>query len=72
MADEVVLGSLRDKYKIIAKYKPDIICLGYDQVNFTSGLKNKLEELGLSNAKIARLKPYKPEIYKTSKLINKI
>ena len=32
--DEVVLGSLGDKYKVIKKYQPDVICLGYDQEAF--------------------------------------
>ena len=59
-ADKVVLGYLKDKYKIIKKLKPDMICLGYDQKTFIKDLK-KL------NIKIKRLKPYKPHKYKSSK-----
>lgn len=59
-ADKVILGYLRDKYKIIKKLSPDIICLGYDQENFIKDLK-KL------NIKIKRLKSYKPNKYKSSK-----
>ncbi len=68
LANKVVLGCLGDKYKIISKLKPDIICLGYDQNSFTGPLKDELKKRNLSYIKIIRLKPYKPEIYKSSKL----
>lgn len=68
LADKVILGSLIDKYAAIKKYRPDTICLGYDQKYFIDGLKEKLEKINLKKTKIVRLKPYKPEIYKTSKL----
>jgi FAD synthetase len=61
-ADKVVLGQLGNKYGVIEKHEPDIICLGYDQNNFTDGLDN------FKNTKIIRLKSYKPEIFKSSKL----
>ena len=56
-----------DPYKIIKQEKPDIIALGYDQNSYTNDLEKKIEEFGLK-IKIARLKPYKPEKYKSSKL----
>lgn len=68
LADKVILGSLIDKYAAIKKYRPDTICLGYDQKYFIGGLKKELERANLKKTKIIRLKPYKPEIYKTSKL----
>lgn len=68
LTNKVILGKIRDKYKIILKYKPDIICLGYDQNNFTENLKEILNKRGLKNIKIKRLKPYKPDKYKSSKL----
>ncbi|MDO9231683.1 MAG: adenylyltransferase/cytidyltransferase family protein [bacterium] len=67
LADEVALGDLKDKYKIIEKYRPDVIALGYDQKVDLVELKDKLKEFNL-NAKIVRLKSYEPEIYKSSKL----
>ena len=67
-ADRVILGSLVDKFKRIKQIKPDVICLGYDQQEFTENLKKKLLSDNLKT-KIIRLKAYKPEIYKTSKLI---
>ena len=71
LAEEVVLGRFNNKYKLIAYYKPDVICLGYDQSSFTKDLPGKLEELGLMNTKIVQLKAYKPEKYKSSKISRK-
>lgn len=55
------------KYEVIKEVKPDIICLGYDQIFFVEKLADKIEEFGLKIA-IKRLAPYKPEIYKSSLL----
>jgi FAD synthetase len=68
LADEVVLGGLADKYDVVRGYKPDVICLGYDQKFFVGELRKKLDESGLNRTKIVRLEPHKPEIYKSSKL----
>ncbi len=68
IADKVILGGFGDKYAVIKKYKPDVICLGYDQKYFVEKLKNKLKEFGLRYTKIKKLKPYKPNVYKSSKL----
>lgn len=71
LADEVKLGDLHDPYKEIREYRPDVICLGYDQSAFVEGLSEKLKELGLGKTEIVRLLPYKPDIFKSSKLKNK-
>lgn len=68
LADKVVLGNLDDKYAIIKKYKPDVICLGYDQNTFTKELKEKLQEFKLDKMRIIRLKSYHPKKYKSSLL----
>ena len=65
--DEAVLGDKFDWYKIILKYKPNVICLGYDQVapkNFQEELRKRGVE-----AKILRLKSHKPKKYKSSKIL---
>ncbi len=67
LADEVVFGSLVDRYAVIEKYKPDIIALGYDQKINLAELKNKLQEFGL-RSEIVRLEAFQPEIYKSSKM----
>ena len=67
IVDEVMLGSLGDKYEMIQEINPDIICLGYDQHHFTDRLAQKLKEMRI-NPKIVRLQPYKEYKYKSSKL----
>lgn len=69
MADKAILGNIMNKYAIIKKYKPDVICLGYDQEFFIDKLAKKLESFNLTKTKIIRLKSHKPEIYKSSKLM---
>jgi len=61
LADKVILGHLKNHYQRIIEEKPDIIALGYDQQNFTQALERKFPAI-----RIVRLKPYQPEIYKSS------
>jgi len=66
--DEVLLGDNKDIFNPIEDKKPDVICLGYDQKTIDEEkLKQELEKRNL-NIKIIRAKPFKPEIYKSSKL----
>lgn len=70
LVDEAVLGALEEDYIAhIAYLKPDIIALGYDQIgtSYTESLEEKLKAAGLS-VPIVRCEPYKPDIYKSSKL----
>ena len=64
---DVRLGSLTDKYAVLAEVRPDFICLGYDQQAFTDKLEEACSRLGLS-ATIVRIEAYKPETYKSSLL----
>jgi FAD synthetase len=63
--DKVVLGSEDDKYKVIKKYKPNILALGYDQFIFTYTLNKMIIDENL-DTKIIRLEPYKPYMYKST------
>lgn len=65
LADKVILGNSGDKYEIIRKYSPDVIALGYDQFAFTFRLEKFLIDNKI-NAKIVRMNPYRPSVYKTS------
>lgn len=67
IANNVILGYIKNKYKVIQKIKPDIICLGYDQKHFVGGLEKELKRLKLKT-KVIRLKPYKPKTHKSSRL----
>lgn len=65
LADKVILGEHGSKYDIVRRYKPDVIALGYDQFTFTFGLGKFLIDNKM-NAKIVRMNPYGPKVYKTS------
>lgn len=67
IADQVILGRLGDKLKIVEMLKPDIIGLGYDQRAFTKNIRSELKKRGLM-LRIVRLKPYQPHQYKSSLL----
>lgn len=68
--DMAILGHQEDKYKVLDEVRPDVIALGYDQEAFVDMLKPELKKRGLKT-KIVRLKSYRPEIYKSSKLREK-
>lgn len=63
--DKAALGKIKDKYSLIRKFKPDIICLGYDQVVDITELKKHF------TGNIIRLKAFKPKQYKSSIINNK-
>ena len=60
--DKAVLGYVHKRYRVIERFKPDIICLGYDQ-------RVSLKDLKEFNIPIKRLKSFKPHKYKSSKLM---
>lgn len=68
IADKVRLGNLGNKYQVIIDEKPDVIALGYDQKFFVDDLKKVVDK----KVRIARLKAYKPEIYKSSKIRSRL
>lgn len=66
--DKAVLGHKNDILEVLEEHKPDIICLGYDQKTMDeTTLKEELEKRNIK-AEIVRAKPYKEEIYKSSKM----
>ena len=67
IADKVVLGYNDDKYRVIKKFKPNIIALGYDQFVFTYKLNKMIIDENM-DTEIIRLDPYRPEIYKSTLL----
>lgn len=66
IADKVILGNAGDKYQVVRDEAPDVIALGYDQTAFTADLEKNFPTI-----KIVRLKPYKEDIYKSSKFRDK-
>lgn len=69
--DHIVYGNRLDKHKVIIKYKPDIIALGYDQYAFTQRLEKTIIDANL-NAEIVRLNPFYPRVHKSSIIKRKI
>lgn len=67
----VMLGYEDDVYRCLGEIRPDFIALGYDQTVFTDKLSSELIKRGLEMTKIIRLKPFKPETYKTTIVRNK-
>jgi FAD synthetase len=67
LADKIILGNLKNRHKVLKKYRPNVIALGYDQKINLKELRKKLKDLKIK-AKIARLKAFHPEKYKSSKL----
>tara|TARA_Y100000310_G_scaffold38326_1_gene35943 strand:+ start:15242 stop:15640 length:399 start_codon:yes stop_codon:yes gene_type:complete len=66
--DEAVLGHKEDILEVLEEFKPDVICLGYDQRTIDEGkLKLELEKRELK-AEIVRAKAFNEDIYKSSKL----
>ena len=63
----VVSGYPDDPYRIIEEVAPDVICLGYDQKTFTKDLRRTLAQRKIE-VKVIRLRPFKPETYKSSLL----
>jgi len=62
LIDKAMLGQKRNPYKIIKRVKPNIICLGYDQIYFIDNLSEEIKRMKLK-IKIVRLRPYKAEKY---------
>ena len=63
-ADFAALGDMENYGRVIEDYQPDIVALGYDQ-KIPETLKNTLKKY-----KIITLKPFRPGIYKSSKIFN--
>lgn len=63
LADEVIMGEKGKAYSLLDKIAPNIIALGYDQ-RIPEPLKNQVRKY-----KIVTLKPFKPETYKSSKIV---
>ncbi len=63
--DRAVVGYSDDKYKVIKKYRPNILALGYDQFVFTYGLKQFFIKEKM-DTKIVRMKAFEPNTFKSS------
>jgi cytidyltransferase-like protein len=64
--DIVELGDLDDPYTCLHTYKPQVICLGYDQHSFDIWLRKRCDTNQLQNTTILRLSSFEPEKRKSS------
>ena len=68
IVDEAVLGDeIPGSYTLVSDIRPDVVCLGYDQDAFRRNITAWLEE-NLPSTEVVVLTPYRPDIYKSSKL----
>ena len=67
IVDEVVIGSLGDKYQVIVDQKPDVLVFGYDQQSFNIGIEEELKKRGLGYIEIKKIEEaFEPDKYKSS------
>ena len=60
LVDEAVIGAESEFYDHIKSFKPDVICLGYDQWAKEDEVRGELDKVGLKSTVIKRLKAYEP------------
>ncbi len=67
----VVLGDRKlGAYSAIKRYKPDCICVGYDQRALEADLRRRMRFGTLPRIRIVRLRPHEPRRYHTSLFSN--
>ena len=71
IVDEAVLGNHEDHFKIIQERAPDVICLGYDHPITEKALEKELATRDV-HPQILRMKPYKEDTQKASKIKEKV
>jgi len=71
IVDEALVGFEDDMIKSVEKVNPEVVALGYDQFGDEEKLRKIFEERGIK-AQIKRMKPFKEELYKSSKIKKKL
>ena len=66
IVDKAVIGAEDNFFENIARYEPDVICLGYDQWAEDKDVKESLKDVGLKSTQVIRLKPYAQKRAKSS------
>ncbi len=66
LVDKAVIGAEDNYFENIASFKPDVICLGYDQWAKEEDVKEGLKDVGLTSCKVVRLKPYEEKRAKST------
>ncbi len=66
VAEDVVMGHLNDKAKVIAEHKPDIIVLGFSQESLVVELNKITTALGIDHVDIVIAQPHNSNMYPPS------
>lgn len=53
-------------YGVIARWRPDIICLGYDQSVLADDLKSRMRQGKIARIRMVRLRAYHPDRFRSS------
>lgn len=67
LLDRVILGSRKDVYMVIKKYKPDYILLGYDQKHFVDSLTEYIAKYHMPTL-VKRARTFKAHTLKSGKI----
>lgn len=68
LVSEVVAGDNREgEYRVVVAESPNVIAIGYDQDALEEDLKDWISAAARP-IKIEKMHPFKPEVYKSSKL----
>lgn len=64
---KAVLGDEKpDVYGVVKKYRPDVVCFGYDQHTFKKSFRTWLKKRKMKHPALVTLKAHHPHRYKTS------
>jgi len=70
--DEAIVGSQGDIFETVAKVRPDIIVLGFDQTFDEKDLEAKLAEKGFEGVRVVRADECAEDLNATRRIVQKI
>ncbi|MBR4686410.1 MAG: FAD synthase [Candidatus Methanomethylophilaceae archaeon] len=70
--DEAIVGGQGDIFETVAKVKPDVIVLGYDQRFDEKDLQAQLDSKGMGNIKVVRANECADDLNATRRIVAKI
>jgi FAD synthetase len=70
--DEAIVGSEGDMFDTVAKIRPDVIVLGYDQTFDENKLQADLESRGFKGIKVVRATECAEDLNATRRIVSKI
>lgn len=66
---KAVLGDrVQGSYGVLKRYRPDVVCLGYDQLGLKRDLEKKMKAKEIPKVILVKLAPHRPKKFHTSLL----